>query len=110
MENPRSHKKRRQRKRPRRRTRLFPRSRKRPVEAQHSMAILTTFNEVDMSAVVALRKKHQESFQAKYRVKLGFMSFFVKAAIESLKIVPQLNAEIRGDNLVFHRYFDIGVA
>jgi len=83
---------------------------KRLVEAQQSMAILTTFNEVDMSAVVALRKKHQESFQAKYGVKIGFMSFFVKAVIESLKLVPQLNAEIRGDTMVFHRYFDIGVA
>jgi 2-oxoglutarate dehydrogenase E2 component (dihydrolipoamide succinyltransferase) len=83
---------------------------KRLVEAQHSMAILTTFNEVDMSAVIALRKQYQESFQAKYGVKVGFMSFFVKAVIESLKLVPQLNAEIRGDDIVFHRYFDIGVA
>jgi 2-oxoglutarate dehydrogenase E2 component (dihydrolipoamide succinyltransferase) len=83
---------------------------KRLVEAQHTMAILTTFNEIDMSAVIALRKQHQEAFLARYQVKIGFMSFFVKAVIEALKEVPQLNAEIRGDDLVVHRYFDIGVA
>ena len=83
---------------------------KRLVEAQRTMAILTTFNEVDMSAVIALRKQYQESFQTKYKVKVGFMSFFVKAVIEALKEVPQLNAEIRGEDIVFHRYFDIGVA
>lgn len=83
---------------------------KRLVEAQHTMAILTTFNEIDMSAVMALRKQYQETFQAKYQVKLGFMSFFVKAVIEALKEVPQLNAEIRDTDIVFHRYFDIGVA
>jgi 2-oxoglutarate dehydrogenase E2 component (dihydrolipoamide succinyltransferase) len=80
------------------------------VEAQHSMAILTTFNEIDMSAVIGLRKKHQEAFQAKAGVKLGFMSFFVKAVIEALKTVPQLNAEIRGNDIVYRRYYDIGVA
>jgi 2-oxoglutarate dehydrogenase E2 component (dihydrolipoamide succinyltransferase) len=83
---------------------------KRLVEAQRSMAILTTFNEVDMSAVVTLRKQFQEGFQTKYGIKLGFMSFFVKATIEALKLVPQLNAEIRGTDLVLHRRFDIGVA
>jgi 2-oxoglutarate dehydrogenase E2 component (dihydrolipoamide succinyltransferase) len=83
---------------------------KRLVEAQQTMAILTTFNEVDMSAVIALRKQYQEAFQAKYEVKLGFMSFFVKAVIEALKEVPQLNAEIRGHDIVYHRRFDIGVA
>jgi 2-oxoglutarate dehydrogenase E2 component (dihydrolipoamide succinyltransferase) len=83
---------------------------KRLVEAQHTMAILTTFNEIDMSAVIALRKQHQEAFLARYQVKIGFMSFFVKAVIEALKEVPQLNAEIRGDDMVVHRYFDIGVA
>jgi 2-oxoglutarate dehydrogenase E2 component (dihydrolipoamide succinyltransferase) len=83
---------------------------KRLVEAQHTMAILTTFNEIDMAAVIALRKQHQEAFLARYQVKIGFMSFFVKAVIEALKEVPQLNAEIRGDDLVVHRYFDIGVA
>jgi 2-oxoglutarate dehydrogenase E2 component (dihydrolipoamide succinyltransferase) len=83
---------------------------RRLAEARQTMAILTTFNEVDMFEVIALRKQYQESFQTKYGVKLGFMSFFVKAVVESLKLVPQLNAEIRGDNLVVHRYFDIGVA
>jgi 2-oxoglutarate dehydrogenase E2 component (dihydrolipoamide succinyltransferase) len=83
---------------------------KRLVEAQQTMAILTTFNEVDMSAVMALRKQYQESFQAKYGVKIGFMSFFVKAVIEALKVVPQLNAEIRGNYMVFHRTYDIAVA
>lgn len=83
---------------------------KRLVEAQQTMAILTTFNEIDMSAVIALRKQYQEAFVAKSGVKLGFMSFFVKAVIEALKQVPQLNGEIRGNNIVYHKYFDIGVA
>ena len=83
---------------------------RRLVEAQQSMAMLTTFNEVDMSTVMQLRKEIQESFQAKHGVKLGFMSFFVKATVEALKAVPQLNAEIRGNDIVFHRYYDIGVA
>lgn len=83
---------------------------KRLVEAQQTMAMLTTFNEIDMSAVMAMRKQYQEAFQSKYKVKIGFMSFFVKATIEALKEVPQLNAEIRGNDIVFRRYFDIGVA
>jgi len=83
---------------------------KRLLDAQQSMAILSTFNEIDMSAVIALRKQYQESFVAKSGVKLGFMSFFVKAVIEALKSVPQLNAEIQGNDIVYHRYFDIGVA
>lgn len=83
---------------------------KRLLDAQQSMAILSTFNEIDMSAVIALRKQYQESFVAKSGVKLGFMSFFVKAVIEALKSVPQLNAEIRGNDIVYHHYFDIGVA
>ncbi len=80
------------------------------VEAHKSAALLTTFNEVDMSTVIALRKQHQDAFQAKYRIKLGFMSFFVKASIEALKVVPQLNAEIRGHDIVYRNYYDIGVA
>jgi 2-oxoglutarate dehydrogenase E2 component (dihydrolipoamide succinyltransferase) len=83
---------------------------KRLVEAQQTMAILTTFNEIDMSAVMGLRKQYQESFQEKYGVKVGFMSFFIKAVIEALKEVPQLNAEIRGNDIIFHRYYDIAVA
>lgn len=83
---------------------------KRLVEAQHTAALLTTFNEVDMSAILALRQQHQEAFQKKYGVKLGFMSFFVKAAIDALKQFPQLNAEIRGTDIVYRNYHDIGLA
>jgi 2-oxoglutarate dehydrogenase E2 component (dihydrolipoamide succinyltransferase) len=80
------------------------------VESQQTAALLTTFNEVDMSAVMALRKEHQESFQEKYGIKLGFMSFFVKAAIDALKLVPSVNGEIRGNDIVYKNYYDIGVA
>jgi 2-oxoglutarate dehydrogenase E2 component (dihydrolipoamide succinyltransferase) len=80
------------------------------VEAQHNAALLTTFNEIDMSSVMSLRKEHGEAFQKKYSVKLGFMSFFVKAAIDALKQFPAINAEIRGTDIVYHNYFDIGVA
>lgn len=83
---------------------------RRLVEAQHSMAMLTTFNEIDMSHVMAMRKEYQEAFTKKHGVKLGFMSFFVRATIESLKTTPQLNASIRGDDIVYHNYFDIGIA
>ncbi len=80
------------------------------VEAQRSSALLTTFNEIDMAGVIALRKDHGEAFQQKYNVKLGFMSFFVKAAIDALKQFPTINAEVRGTDIVYHNYFDIGVA
>ena len=80
------------------------------VEAQKHAALLTTFNEVDMGAVQALRKDHGESFQKKHNAKLGIMSFFVKSVVEALKDVPQINAEIRGTNMVFRNYYDIGVA
>jgi 2-oxoglutarate dehydrogenase E2 component (dihydrolipoamide succinyltransferase) len=80
------------------------------VQAQQNAALLTTFNEVDMSAVVALRQQHRDAFEKKYNVKLGFMSFFVKACVESLKQFPQINAEIRGTDIVYHNYFDIGIA
>jgi 2-oxoglutarate dehydrogenase E2 component (dihydrolipoamide succinyltransferase) len=83
---------------------------KRLVEAQHTAALLTTFNEVDMSAILALRQQYQEAFQKKYGIKLGFMSFFVKAVIDGLKQIPQLNAEIRGNDIVYHGGHDIGVA
>ncbi len=78
--------------------------------AQSNAAILTTFNEVDMSEVMALRKAYQEKFQARYGVKLGLMSFFVRAALEALRAFPELNAEIDGDEVVFKHYYDIGVA
>jgi len=80
------------------------------VEAQKSAALLTTFNQIDMSTLLGIRKLHQESFQAKYRIKLGIMSFFVKASIEALKLVPQINAEIRGHDVVYRNYYDIGIA
>jgi 2-oxoglutarate dehydrogenase E2 component (dihydrolipoamide succinyltransferase) len=80
------------------------------VQAQHSAALLTTFNEIDMGEVMRLRKEYAEAFLAKYQVKLGFMSFFVKAVIDALKQFPNLNAEIQGTNIVFHNFFDIGVA
>jgi 2-oxoglutarate dehydrogenase E2 component (dihydrolipoamide succinyltransferase) len=80
------------------------------VEAQNTAALLTTFNEVDMTNVLALRKQYGEQFQQRYNVKLGFMSFFVKACIEALKQFPAVNAEVRGTDIVYHNYFDIGVA
>lgn len=80
------------------------------VEAQHTAALLTTFNEIDMGNVMGLRKEYSEAFQQKHNVKLGFMSFFVKACIDGLKQFPALNAEVRGTQIVYHNYFDIGVA
>ena len=80
------------------------------VEAQQTAALLTTFNEIDMSAVMALRQAYRDAFQQKYGIKLGFMSFFVKAAIEALKRTPQVNAEVRGTDVVYHNYYDIGIA
>jgi len=80
------------------------------VEAQQTAALLTTFNEIDMTAVMALRRQYQESFEKKYSIKLGFMSFFVKASIEALKLIPQVNAEVRGTDIVYRNYYDIGIA
>lgn len=80
------------------------------VQAQQTAALLTTFNEIDMTAVTALRLDLQESFQQRYAVKLGLMSFFVKAVIEALKLIPELNAEIRGTEIVYRHYYDIAIA
>lgn len=80
------------------------------VEAQHNAAMLTTFNEVDMSAVMDLRKRRRDSFEKEYGVRLGFMSFFTKAAIGGLRAFPQLNAEIDGDEMILKHYYDIGIA
>jgi 2-oxoglutarate dehydrogenase E2 component (dihydrolipoamide succinyltransferase) len=80
------------------------------VQAQQTAAMLTTFNEVDMTAAMALRKQYQDAFSAKYDIKLGFMSFFVKAAVDALKLFPSVNAEIRDQSIVYKNYFDIGVA
>ena len=83
---------------------------RRLVEAQQTAAMLTTFNEADMSAVMELRNRRKEEFQERHGVKLGFMSFFVKASIGALKAFPRLNAEIDGDEIVLKRYYDIGIA
>mgnify|MGYP000365517671 FL=1 len=83
---------------------------KRLKEAQENAAILTTFNEVDMSNIIQMRKDYQEDFQKKFSVKLGLMSFFVKACIVGLKNFPAINAEIRGDNIVYKNYYNIGFA
>ncbi|MFL5348879.1 MAG: 2-oxoglutarate dehydrogenase complex dihydrolipoyllysine-residue succinyltransferase [Hyalangium sp.] len=91
-------------------TPLRKRVAERLIQAQSTAAILTTFNEVDMGEVMALRKKYNEKFQARHGVKLGFMSFFVRAAIEALKAFPQINAEIDGEDVVFKHFYDIGVA
>jgi 2-oxoglutarate dehydrogenase E2 component (dihydrolipoamide succinyltransferase) len=80
------------------------------VMAQQTAAILTTFNECDMSEVMALRKKAQEKFTADHGVKLGFMSFFIKATVEALKAVPAINSRIEGDDFILNHYYDIGVA
>lgn len=83
---------------------------RRLVEAQSNAALLTTFNEIDMTNVMALRSEFKDGFLAKHGVKLGFMSFFVKAAVEALKLIPAVNAEIRGNEIIYHNYYDIGVA
>jgi 2-oxoglutarate dehydrogenase E2 component (dihydrolipoamide succinyltransferase) len=83
---------------------------RRLVEAQHTAAMLTTFNEVDMTAVMALRERRKEAFKQEFGVGLGIASFFVKSSIAALRAFPALNAEIQGDEIVFKRYYDVGVA
>jgi 2-oxoglutarate dehydrogenase E2 component (dihydrolipoamide succinyltransferase) len=83
---------------------------RRLVEAQHNAAMLTTFNEIDMSAMTALRERRKEAFRQQHGVGLGVASFFVKASIAALRVFPLLNAEIRGDEIVLKRYYDIGMA
>lgn len=83
---------------------------RRLVEAQHTAAMLTTFNEIDMSAVIALRNRWRQQFRERYGVGLGFMSFFTKAVVGALKAFPLLNAEIQGDEIVVKYYYDIGIA
>ncbi|APC92321.1 MULTISPECIES: 2-oxoglutarate dehydrogenase complex dihydrolipoyllysine-residue succinyltransferase [Francisella] len=91
-------------------TRLRQTIANRLVEVQHTNAILTTFNEVDMSAVMELRNKYKDMFVKEHDTKLGFMSFFIKAATEALKKFPDVNASIDGDEIIYHNYFDIGIA
>jgi len=91
-------------------TRLRMTIAKRLKEAQNTAAMLTTYNEIDMSSVMEIRSKYKEVFEKKHQVKLGFMSFFVKACCHALREVPEVNAQIDGDDLVFHRYINMGVA
>ena len=91
-------------------TRLRKRVAERLVEAQQTAAILTTFNEVNLQAVSDLRVRYREAFEKQHEVRLGFMSFFVKAAVEALKQYPIINATVDGDDILYHGYFDIGIA
>jgi 2-oxoglutarate dehydrogenase E2 component (dihydrolipoamide succinyltransferase) len=91
-------------------TRLRARIAERLVDAQQTAAMLTTFNEVDLTKVMALRKRYRDSFEKKHGVRLGFMSFFAKAAVEALKQFPVVNASVEGNEIIYHNYFDIGIA
>ena len=91
-------------------TRLRARIAQRLIEAQSTQALLTTFNEVDLTATQELRTRYKERFEKEHGVKLGFMSFFVKASIEALKKFPVLNASVDGSDIIYHEYYDIGVA
>ena len=91
-------------------TRLRQTIAKRLKQAQNNAAILTTFNEVDMSNILSMRKENQEDFQNRYGIKLGFMSFFVKACVIGLKIFPSINAEIEGDDIIYKNYYNISIA
>ena len=91
-------------------SRLRRRIAERLKEAQNSAAMLTTFNDADMSAILDLRKRYRDGFEKRHGVRLGFMSFFVRACIEALKEIPAVNAEIDGDDIVYKNHYDIGVA
>ena len=91
-------------------TRLRQTVARRLKEAQNTAAMLTTFNEADMSAIMAARNKYKDTFEKRHGVKLGFMSFFVKACIAALKEIPNVNAEIDGDDIIYKNYYDIGIA
>ena len=91
-------------------TRLRARIAERLIDAQQSAAMLTTFNEVDLTEVMALRKRYRDDFEKQHGVRLGFMSFFAKAAVEALKKFPVVNASVEGNEIIYHNYYDIGVA
>ena len=91
-------------------TRLRARIAERMVDAQHTTAMLTTFNEVDLTEVMALRSRYKDAFEKKHDVRLGFMSFFAKAAVEGLKKFPVVNASVEDNDIVYHNYYDIGIA
>ena len=91
-------------------TRLRARIAERLIDAQQSAAMLTTFNEVDLTEVMALRKRYRDDFEKQHGVRLGFMSFFAKATVEALKKFPVVNASVEGNEIIYHNYYDIGVA
>ena len=91
-------------------TRLRARIAERLVEAQQTAAMLTTFNEVDLTNVMAMRSKYRDAFEKKHGVRLGFMSFFAKASVEALKKFPVVNASVEGNDILYHNYYDIGIA
>jgi 2-oxoglutarate dehydrogenase E2 component (dihydrolipoamide succinyltransferase) len=91
-------------------SRLRARVAERLLQSQSTNAILTTFNEINMAPVMEMRKKFQDKFEKEHGIKLGFMSFFVKAAVHALKKFPVLNASVDGNDIVYHGYFDIGIA
>lgn len=91
-------------------TRLRARIAERMVEAQHSAAMLTTFNEIDLTRVISLRKRYRDSFEKEHGVRLGFMSFFARASVEALKKYPVVNASVEGNEVIYHDYYDIGIA
>lgn len=91
-------------------TRLRKTIAERMVEAQRNAAILTTFNEADMSGVMALRSRYKDAFKERHGIGLGFMSFFVRACVQAMRVVPQVNASIEGDEIVYHDYCDFGIA
>lgn len=91
-------------------SRIRARIAERLVESQQSAALLTTFNEIDMTEVMKLRAEFKEQFTERHGIKLGFMSFFVKAAIEALKLIPAVNARIEGTDIIYHNYYDVGIA
>ena len=91
-------------------SRLRAKVAERLLEAQHSAAMLTTFNEVNLQAVMDLRAQYKDTFEKKFGVKLGFMSFFTKAVVESLKRFPVVNASVDGQDIIYHNYYDIGIA
>jgi len=91
-------------------SRIRRRIAERLVQAQHTAAILTTFNEIDVSAVLALRTRYNDAFKERFGVSLGFMSFFAKASVEALRAFPAINAEIRGEDIMYKNYYDLGIA
>ena len=91
-------------------TRLRQRIAERLVQVQHDSAILTTFNEINMQAVMATRSRHRDEFEKRYGTRLGFMSFFIKASVQALKRYPIINASVDGSDIIYHDYYDIGIA